>query len=193
MGSDDVSPLAGRARELGELDRALELLAAGEPWFVQIIGEPGIGKSRLLGVLRQRGEARGYLVLNGRAAEFERDIPFGLIVDALNDYLAAMEPAMLRVLDEGMLGELASVFPSLPRPDQSGIRGTGEGPERYRLHYAIRSVLERLARRQPILLALDDIHWADAASVEVMAHRVAGGLAQPDGFLGRRHGAVRVA
>ena len=57
-----------------------------------IVGEPGIGKSRLLGELCRRGEERGYLVLDGRAAEFERDIPFGLVVDALNDYLGSLEP-----------------------------------------------------------------------------------------------------
>ena len=79
--------LVGRDHELAELDGALDRLAAGEPWFVQIVGEPGIGKSRLLAELCRRGEDRGYLVLEGRAAEFERDIPFGLIVDALNDYL----------------------------------------------------------------------------------------------------------
>ena len=162
--------LVGRDHELAELDVALDQLAAGEPWFVQISGEPGIGKSRLLAELCHRGEERGYLVLEGRAAEFERDIPFGLIVDALNDYLASLEPAMLRALDEDALSEIASILPSLPRPESSGSRAPAEGAERYRLHYAIRNVLERLTRRQPMLLALDDVHWADAGSVEVMSH-----------------------
>jgi DNA-binding CsgD family transcriptional regulator len=164
-----VSALVGRARELAELERALDQLAAGDPWCVQIVGEPGIGKSRLLSELCRRGEDRGYLVLNGRAAEFERDIPFGLIVDALNDYFGSLEPAVLRALDDDVPRELAAIFPSLPRdPDAPASRG--EGAERYRLHYAVRSVLERLAGRQPLLLALDDVHWADAASVEMLAH-----------------------
>ena len=128
----DVHGLVGRARELAELELALDRLADRQPWFVQIIGEPGIGKSRLLAELCRRGAARGYLVLDGRAAEFERDIPFGLIVDALNDYLAALEPARLRALDEDVLCELASIFPSLPRPDRDEARGPGEGTERYR-------------------------------------------------------------
>ena len=162
--------LVGRDHELAELDVALDQLASGEPWFVQISGEPGIGKSRLLAELCRRGEDRGYLVLEGRAAEFERDIPFGLIVDALNDYLASMEPAMLRALDEDAVSELASILPSLPRPESSGSGPPGEGAERYRLHYAIRNVLERLTRRQPMVLALDDVHWADAGSVEVLSH-----------------------
>ena len=61
--------------------------------MVQIVGEPGNRKSRLLAELCCRREDRGYLALEGRAAEFERDIPFGLIVDALNDYLGSLEPA----------------------------------------------------------------------------------------------------
>jgi len=169
MESEHVRALVGRARELAELEAALDQLAAGDPWCVQIVGEPGIGKSRLLAELCRRGEDRGYLVLNGRAAEFERDIPFGLIVDALNDYFGSLEPAVLRALDEDVPRELAAIFPALPRdPDITVSRG--EGAERYRLHYAVRSVLERLAQRQPLLLALDDVHWADAASVEMLAH-----------------------
>jgi DNA-binding CsgD family transcriptional regulator len=164
-----VRALVGRARELAALEEALDQLAGGAPWCVQIVGEPGIGKSRLLSELCRRGEDRGYLVLNGRAAEFERDIPFGLIVDALNDYFGSLEPALLRALDDYVPQELAAIFPALPRdPDSTASRG--EGAERYRLHYAVRSVLERLARRQPVLLALDDVHWADAASVEMLAH-----------------------
>jgi DNA-binding CsgD family transcriptional regulator len=166
---DPKPALVGRTRELAEVEGALDRLAAGRPWLVQIVGEPGIGKSRLLAELCRRGEDRGCLVLDGRAAEFEHDIPFGLIVDALNDYLGSLEPALLRALDEDVLAELASVFPSVPRYDRAATL-RDDNAERYRLHYAIRSVLERLTARQPMLLALDDVHWADAASVEVLAH-----------------------
>ena len=68
--------LIGRASELAELDRGLDRLGAGKPWLVQIVGEPGIGKSRLLLELARRAKARGFLVLAGRAAEFEQDLPF---------------------------------------------------------------------------------------------------------------------
>lgn len=166
---DKKPALVGRARELAEIEGALDRLADGQPWLVQIVGEPGIGKSRLLAELCRRGEERGCLVLDGRAAEFEQDIPFGLVVDALNDYLGSLEPALFRALDEGVVAELASVFPSVPRYDAAGAR-LGDSAERYRLHYGIRTVLERLTTRQPLLLALDDVHWADAASVEVLTH-----------------------
>ena len=169
MDATPVPALVGRARELAEVEAALDRLAAGEPWLVQVVGEPGIGKSRLLAELCRRGEDRGYLVLDGRAAEFERDVPFGPIVDALNDYLGSLAPAVLRALDDELLAELGSVFPSLARHGVTeSARADGIG--RYRVHYAIRSVLERLSARQPLLLALDDVHWADAASVEVLIH-----------------------
>src|ERR1700758_3947217 len=169
MDATPMPALVGRVRELAEIEAALGRLAGGEPWLMQIVGEPGIGKSRLLAELCRRGEDRGYLVLDGRAAEVEQDVPFGLIVDALNDYLGSLAPAILRAIDDELLAELGSVFPSLAR---HGVTGTarGEGIGRYRLHYAIRGVLERLAARQPMLLALDDMHWADAASVEVLTH-----------------------
>ncbi len=165
----NAKALVGRGHELAEIEIALDRLAAGQPWLVQIVGEPGIGKSRLLAELCRSAEDRGYLVLDGRAAEFELDIPFGLLVDALNDYVGSLEPALLRALDEGVLAELASVFPAVPRYERvTTLRD--DNAERYRLHYAIRTVLERLTTRQPMLLALDDVHWADAASIEVLAH-----------------------
>jgi predicted ATPase len=83
--------LIGRASELAELDRGLDRLGAGKPWLVQIVGEPGIGKSRLLLELARRAQARGFLVLAGRAAEFEQDLPFAVLRDACNDYLGSID------------------------------------------------------------------------------------------------------
>src|SRR6201986_1665407 len=104
--------LVARTRELADLDRALDRLAAGQPGVVALIGEPGIGKSCLLAELAQRAERRGHLVLVGRAAEFEQDLPFGLIIDALNDYLGTHDPACLRALEERSVQEVGAVFPS---------------------------------------------------------------------------------
>ena len=74
--------MIGRARELARLTDALNAL----PAVVAITGEPGIGKSRLLHALRER--APGALVLSGRAADFERELPYGPFVDALDAHLA---------------------------------------------------------------------------------------------------------
>jgi hypothetical protein len=161
--------LIGRASELAELDRGLDRLGAGRPWFVQIVGEPGIGKSRLLLELARRAKARGYLMLAGRAAEFEQDLPFAVLRDACNDYLGSIDQRLLVSLRSETLAELAAVFPSLGGVGPPALR-QGMGDDRYRTHYAIRALLEWLAARQPTVVALDDVHWADAASVEVIAH-----------------------
>jgi predicted ATPase len=163
--------VVGRDHELAELDRALGRLASPQPWVVQLVGEPGIGKSRLLAELAHRAEERPCLVLIGRAAEFEQDVPFGAIIDALNDHLGALDSSVVRALQPQALQELAHVFPSLSgfADDRSAPRGQAD---RYRFHYALRAVLERLAARRPVLLALDDVQWADPASCEVIAHRL---------------------
>jgi predicted ATPase/DNA-binding CsgD family transcriptional regulator len=163
--------LVGRAREVAELERALDRLAAGGRCVLQLVGEPGIGKSRLAFELATRAEQRGFLVLDGRAAEFERDIPFGLVVDALNDYLGAVGPSFMQALGDPAVGELAWIFPSLFR-FADGTAAARAGAERHRAHYAIRAALERVAAEQPVVLLLDDVHWADPASVELLGHLV---------------------
>lgn len=161
--------LVGRARELGALEEAVERVVAGMPWGLEVVGEPGIGKSRLLAELGARADRRGCLVLDGRAAEFEREAPFGLLLDALNDYLRSLDPAFLQALGEETVAELAAIFPALAtlraQPASFGLQA-----ERYRAHYAIRALLERLATRRPLVLTLDDVHWADEASIEAVAH-----------------------
>src|SRR5215467_11375737 len=118
--------LVGRASELAELDRGLDRLGAGKPWFVQIAGEPGIGKSRLLLELARRAETRGYLVLAGRAAEFEQDLPFAVLRDACDDYLGSIDRELLRSLRPDTLSELAAVFPSVSANAEAAPRGQGE-------------------------------------------------------------------
>jgi DNA-binding CsgD family transcriptional regulator len=170
MASDRRPPgVVGRTRELAEIERALDRVASGASWALELCGEAGIGKSHLLAEACRRAEGRGFLVLDGRAAEFEQDMPFGVIVDALNDYVGSLGPAVFRGLEAETLSEIASVLPSLSGLEIERAVATAGG-QRYRVHYAVRALLERLAKSQPVLLALDDVHWADAASVEMLAH-----------------------
>jgi DNA-binding CsgD family transcriptional regulator/tetratricopeptide (TPR) repeat protein len=158
--------LVGRADELGALDQALAELGRGASTTVQIVGEPGIGKTRLLAELAARAEAHGHLVLAGSASEFERDLPFSVFVDALDEYVHGLEPARLASLDDETRAELAQVLPSLPA---AAVRHTAPfGQERYRAHRAVRTLLELLATSRPVILALDDLHWADTGSVELV-------------------------
>src|SRR5215470_18398627 len=155
--------LVGRADELGSLEQILGELDRGCPGVIELAGEPGIGKTRLLRELAARAGARGHLVLSGAASEFERDLPFSVFVDALDEYLAGLEPDRLAVLDGAVRAELAHIFPSL----SALADGQQVAPqhERYRSHRAVRALLEHLAQTLPLVLVLDDFHWADSASV----------------------------
>lgn len=158
--------LVGRAEELGFLEGVLDRLDDGQPVALELVGEPGIGKTRLLAELAARADARGHTVLTGRATELERNLPFAVFVDALDDYLHTLDPRRLEALDEPVRLELATVFPSLEA--HAARRHPAMQEERYRSYRAVRRLLELLARRQPIVLVLDDAHWADPASVELL-------------------------
>src|SRR6266540_4898471 len=105
--------LVGRADELGSFDHLLAQLDGGRSAALELVGEPGIGKTRLLAELAARSDARGHTVLSGCATELERDLPFWVFVDALDEYVQGLDPRRLDALDDDIRAELATVFPSL--------------------------------------------------------------------------------
>lgn len=158
--------LVGRAEEMSSLDRVVVELEQGRSAGLLLVGEPGIGKTRLLAELADRADARGQLVLSGSASELERDLPFSVFVDALDEYLQGLERNRLAALDDDVRTELGHVFPSLTA--LATEREVALQHERYRSHRAVRALLEQLASRQPLVLVLDDLHWADSASFELV-------------------------
>ena len=155
----------GRSAELGSLKQALAELERGRPGALELAGEPGIGKTRLLAELGARADRRGLLVLSGRASEFERELPFSVFVDALDEYVQSLEPSRLDAVDDETRAQLAHVLPSLP---SRGAGNVALQQERYRAHRAVCRLLEELARTQPLVLLLDDLHWADSGSLELL-------------------------
>ncbi len=147
---------------------ALDGLESGTVLGVE--GEPGIGKTRLLAELATEAEERHFLVLEGRASEGELSVPFAPFLDALDDYLASVNPRSLKPADAEGRGELARIFPSLAELAEDA--GTAVQEERYRSHHAVRGMLEGLASQRPLLLTIDDAHWADAASLELASHLI---------------------
>ncbi|HEX9415923.1 MAG TPA: AAA family ATPase, partial [Gaiellaceae bacterium] len=113
-----------------------------------------------------RAELRRQLVLSGSASELERDLPFSVFVDALDEYLQSLELGRFAVLDDDVQAELTHVFPSLSALATAGDVALQH--ERYRTHRALRALLEHLAETRPLVLVLDDLHWADSASVELL-------------------------
>ncbi len=138
----------------------------GEPAALVLVGEPGIGKTRLLAELAARGDANGCIVLSGSASELELDLPFAVFVNALDEYAAGLDPRRLGSLEDDVRAELARVFPSLSHFADDGQPVLQD--ERYRAHRAVRELLERVAATKPLVLLLDDVHWADSASIELL-------------------------
>jgi DNA-binding NarL/FixJ family response regulator len=161
-----TSSLVGRSAKLHALEDALARLDGGQAQAVELVGPPGIGKTRLLAELGQRAEARGHLVLFGTGAELERELPFWVFVDALDEYLEGIEPRRLERLDAYTRGELAQLLPSFSTA--AGGPPPGALHERYRMHRAVRELLEHLAATRPLVLALDDFQWADSASIDLV-------------------------
>jgi DNA-binding CsgD family transcriptional regulator len=166
MSATDGSParLLGRRTELAAVDDALERLQRRHSAVLAFSGEGGIGKTRLLDELGARAAAKGHLVLSGRSSELERELPFGVWEDALAEHAELLDAERLERLVGDQLPELAAVLPAVGRVP------AGLQDERYRTHRAVRALLEGLARTHPLVLILDDLHWADDASLELVAH-----------------------
>ena len=144
-----MASLVGRSSELVALTAAVDALRAGASGqVVAISGEPGIGKSRLLAELAT--EATECLVLGAAASEFEQDLPYAVWTEAIDPWLAGLDDRR-----RARLGVPAAVPVELA--------------DRHALHRALRALLEGLAGPRPLVLALDDLHWADGASVDAVA------------------------
>jgi DNA-binding CsgD family transcriptional regulator len=157
--------LVGRAAELAALDDAAAKARAGFR-VVEVVGEPGTGKSRLLAEFAAR-QAK-VPVLRGRAAEAEREVPFAPLVDALVDRVDA---AAAKGLSEPESQLLATVFPVLSKKPATDI-------VKSRLYRAMRSLLRALSPR-PTIILLDDVHWADESTIELIDYLVRHPLPAP--------------
>ena len=168
----------GRERELGELIAGLEDARAGRGRLFLLVGEPGIGKSRLAEELIAQAEARGTRVLIGRCWEAGGAPAYWPWTQALSPLAHDLEPEMLRgqLAHDGaelvrLVPELRDRLPELPVP--TGPHGEGA---RFRLLAAVAAFLRSCAASKPLTIFLDDLHAADEPSL-LLLRFVAGRLA----------------
>jgi predicted ATPase len=145
----------GRRDELARIEALLDR-ADEQPWAATVEGPAGIGKSSLLREFGRRAAGRGCTVLTGRGSEFEQAVPFGPFLDAMDLVVGAAGGA----LPHDAAGPVSS------------------GLERHRLYRRLREAVTTLSRSGPVAIVLDDLQWADEASVgllEFLVNRPPGG------------------
>ncbi len=175
------TPLVGREAELARAAEAVVDVEGGTGSILFLSGEPGIGKSRVLAEIRQRAERP--LWLEGRCVSYGESMPYWPFRDLLRDWLglALDEPelrarlTLRRVLDRVAGPDAADLFPyvalllGLTAQPESRERLAELSPEalQYRTFEVVRDLLERLAATGPVVVALEDVHWADPTSLQL--------------------------
>jgi predicted ATPase len=166
-----VAPFLGRADELHLLHSSLARAANGGG-VVLLGGEPGIGKTRIVQEFAAAAEAQGATVLWGHCLEGEWTPPYGPWVEALTAYLRTFSRARLRGEFDADGPALVRILPALRAllPDLPIAVSLSLDDERLRLYDAVTRLLQRAGAHAPVVLALDDLHWADRDSLELLRH-----------------------
>jgi class 3 adenylate cyclase len=169
-----LTRFVGRDRELGDLDQALQLAGSGHGQVVALVGEPGVGKSRLVYECLHSHRTQGWLMLESASVSYGKATPYLPVVDLLKRYLHVEEgdePRTVRAkvtehlltLDEALqetIPALLALLDALP-PDSPFL--TLDPPQRrQRILAALKRVLLRESQVQPLLLVFEDLHWIDS-------------------------------
>jgi len=153
-----VSALLQREREVAALEAALGEAAGGRGVAVAIEAGAGLGKTSLLQEIRTAGDAAGNRVLTARATELEREFPFALVRQLFDPPLAAMTAEEREEIFAGA-GAARAVF----QPDANGDYDS------FAVLHGMYWVTAAMAQRTPLILAIDDVHWADPASLDYLS------------------------
>jgi DNA-binding SARP family transcriptional activator/tetratricopeptide (TPR) repeat protein len=172
------APLVGRRHELEELRKLWQRACnpggsareAGRR-LVLLTGDPGIGKSRLVAELASNAHEGGAFVLAGRSPE-EALVPYQPFIEALRQYVQGVPYPMLRASTREYGAELSRLIPDLRRrvPELAPAANDELETERYRLFEAVVGLLAEISRTAPVLLVLDDLHWADRPTLLLLRH-----------------------
>lgn len=161
-------PLVGRKDELAEITSALDAVDGGAGRTLILAGEGGVGKTRLVQAAIEQAEKRGWIVALGRAYPVESGMPYALFSDALLPIIRKLDTGTLQTLTRGGNAELVLLFPALAGPgERPALRGD-PAELKPRLLWTLSQFLSRFAARKPFLVALENLQWADASSLELL-------------------------
>lgn len=166
LGSLPSGRLVARTEEIDRVRQAMETVAAGQGRLLLLAGEAGIGKTRLAQELTRTVHERGFLVAAGRCYEPHQAVPYYPFLEALRMAYSACLPVLR--------DQVPHRWPYLARlmPDQlgPGPAPSNEAEDQERLFRVIEAFVLAIAEVEPIALLLDDLHWADGASLQLLQH-----------------------
>ena len=164
--------LVGRAQELEHLEAARAAAAERGPVNILVGGDPGIGKSRLAAELGRRAHHGGWNVLWGRCHEAAL-VPYEPLVEALRQYAGALSNLELADLAHAAGTEFLALAPDLARRlPRAALMPVADDPQarRFRLFESVAGVLSLAAGARPMVLILEDLHWADRGTFLLLGH-----------------------
>jgi predicted ATPase len=160
----------GRTQQLARLRQLLARAADGQPLLVVLGGEAGVGKTRLAEQLAATAEEQGARVLRGGCVPLgEEGLPFVPVTEALRDLADQLDPAALEAVAGPARHELARLLPDLPWGGEAVAGGLGAVDGQGRLFALLLGVVQRLAAAAPLVWVVEDLHWADRSTRDLLA------------------------
>ena len=164
-----TDPFIGREREMAELTAALDSALEGRGGLVMLVGESGIGKTRMTEELEAVARDRGARVTWSACYEGGSAPPYWPWTQAIRSLLTEPSEAILTALD-ARAAVIAEIVPEIRDilPDLEPAPEMDPGQARFRLFDSVTSFLNDAARSQPMVVVLDDLHWADRSSLHLL-------------------------
>lgn len=161
--------LIGRSNELERLHAGLRLAREGRSSALLISGEAGVGKTRLMAEVAELAEAEGAVVLLGGCIDLgEGALPYAPVVEAMRGLVRRTDPADLEAVFGQGRPELARLLPDLGPVAEGSASGLSMGSAQGRLFELLLGVLERLAATAPVLFIVEDLHWSDRSTRDLL-------------------------
>ena len=177
-----VCPTAlGRGPELAHLGQLIDHLVGGRGSTVLVTGEAGIGKTRLVGEARLLASSRGVRVLQGAAFELDQALPYGPIADLLREFIEARRPDEVVAELGPALVPLARLLPGVAAWVASDAQPAGASAldQNQQLLQGLLLAFDRLIAHGPTLIVVEDIHWADEASLDLLLRLARSAVTRP--------------
>jgi DNA-binding CsgD family transcriptional regulator len=170
---DVVCPtIVGRDAELDAVRAVLDRARGGAGQVALIVGEAGVGKSRLLRAMIDEARRGGYFIMRGASYESDSSIPYAPLLDLVRLFAESASPARVAHVLAPAASELVTLFPELQPllPETTPAPTTDPETDKRRLLHAVTRTITLLSQTQPVFLAVEDVHWCDDATLDLVFH-----------------------